>query len=214
MEKVKAKILGREYFLKVDDTQRLRRLIHTLEAQVQDLKDVLHSKSEVEIITLVALNNLDEADKGGETSAADFSESAEDTSQLLKKIEEYEAEITLLKESISSAQSEMSQLAQVKEDENAKLRSDLHEYESNLEQCKTASENTAASISADESDKKALAEFERSYSEYVKQKQAEADKLNEKIELLKKENKTLSAENKRLSEENAQLNKDLEELLS
>lgn len=225
MEKVKAKILGKEYYLKVDDTQRLDRLILKLEQQVRELKDALKSKSENEILTLVALNNLDDADKNVSATSTDkTAPDTENAEEMRLKLEQAQKKIDELSDEITSAQSEMLQLAKVKEEENDRLRNEIIDYEQSFEQLGKQVE--AQSATGDESPeveklRKTLVGFEKNYDEYVKLRQSEINKLTQENEALKAQNATLTDENKKLTDENErlckenkQLNSDLAELLS
>lgn len=128
MEKIKISICGRSYNLLADDSpDRIIEVAGRLERQIKEYTTQLKNKSEEEVLTLVALNVLDEAEK----SAAGLRLRLEKLETALD--EEKKNNNMMMSENISSAESEMEQLARVKDEENTQLRQKLVDYESELE---------------------------------------------------------------------------------
>ncbi|MDR0221967.1 MAG: cell division protein ZapA [Oscillospiraceae bacterium] len=124
MDKLQITICERVYSLLTDEEpERIARIAAALEERINEFKARFKGKSEAEVITLAAFDAFDRLDK--------------DKTALEKTVEEMEERIKrselenrkLLIDNMNSAESEMAQLAVVKEQENSELRAKLLEYE-------------------------------------------------------------------------------------
>lgn len=208
MEKVKVNINGREYNLKVDvEPKRIINIAKSLEAQIKETSRALINRSEQEVLTLIALNILDESEKQILQKEKEISELNNDL-QIAREqaiINEQKSNAAF-KENLYSAESEMEQLANVKDEENELLRQKLIDYEKDFERFVSEREdeilalketfnsgisemNHIAMIKDSENAKlrNTLNSYESSFDLYVKLKEEEIIKLKEEAEVLNAE---------------------------
>jgi len=190
MDKLQIKILDRNFSLITDeDPERLNSVAEELEKRVREFRARMRGKSEAEILTLVAFDISDNAEK-------EITESKRLVSVLRKKLEETEIKNKqLLIENMNSAESELVQIAVVKEQENNDLRAKLREYERQIEDVSTDKNAEVQKL------RETLANYEKSFNDHAKHKESE-------ILALQTENEELRTENEELKQRLAALHDD------
>jgi len=180
MDKLQIKISDRSYTLITDEPpERLNLIAEKLEKTIAEFKAIMRGKPEAEILTLAAFDISDKADK-------EITSLSRENAVLKKNLEETEIKNKkLLIENMNSAESEMVQIAVVKERENNELRAKLQSYEKHIEE-KTAARN-------DETDKlrETLRNYEKSFNDHAKRKEKEIISLQNELEDLRAENEEL-----------------------
>ncbi|MCL2086534.1 MAG: cell division protein ZapA [Oscillospiraceae bacterium] len=196
MERVKLKICNRDYSLVTDgDSTRLEAIAESLEKQIVEYSKNLNKRSESEVLTLVALNILEESDK-------EITACKNELKGMELKLSEHDKKLNFeLAENIHSANSEMEQIANFKDSEKAEMQRKLLEYENTLEKLVEEKQSEIAllnkgfvsaqgemehiaTIKEEENIKlrNTLNSFERTFDEYTKVKEAEIVKLREELD--------------------------------
>ncbi|MCL2633590.1 MAG: cell division protein ZapA [Oscillospiraceae bacterium] len=202
MEKIQIKINNRDYSLITDEApERIEQLAASLEVKISEFRNQMRNRPEIEVLTLTAFDLLECID----TEKMNYVKRLGD---LKSQIEEMEAKNKqLLYENMSSAESELVQIANVKEQENYDLRSKLLEYEKVWDEHAHGTYKSAASEVEEYADAKTeeneilretLANFEKSFDDYVQTKEKE-------IIRLQRENEELCSENEELKQRLAAL---------
>lgn len=234
MEKVKVTICQREYSLKTDESpEKIKKLAAELEKTIIYIARKTRAQGEVDTVILASMILLsdietiiregmpnidalqDELAAANEQLAAakarveelengGNSEMETENALLHEENEKLEKLVTVLREEISSATSELSQLANVKEDENTKLRSKLAEYENDFEKMAeeregeirklqdsfTSANSEMEQIAAEKEQENAklratLVNYEATFDMYVKKKEDEMRRVQSELEELK-----------------------------
>ncbi|MDR0197907.1 MAG: cell division protein ZapA [Oscillospiraceae bacterium] len=124
MEKLQIRICERVYSLLTDEEpERIERIARALEERIKEFGERLKGRPETEILTLTAFDLLDNADK----DRVSYEKTSEEMNEKIKRSELENRK--LLIENMNSAESELAQIAVVKEQENNELRAKLLEYE-------------------------------------------------------------------------------------
>ncbi|MDR1754725.1 MAG: cell division protein ZapA [Eubacterium sp.] len=196
MDKVKVQICNRSYNLVTDGgTDRLTLLAKNLEGQIAEHTKHLKNRSEIDILTLVALNILDESERELARVIQDAENIKNNLFESEKKLKE------AMDENIYSANRELEQIATFKDIEKEELRKKLMEYEENFDKlveekvkeigiltdgvdsARSEMEHIASVVdSENEKLRNTLNSFEKTFDEYSKLKEAEIIKLREELE--------------------------------
>lgn len=177
MDKLQIKILDRNFSLITDeDPEHLASVAGELEKRVREFKARMRGKSEAEVLTLVAFDISDNADK-------ETTELKRQVNVLRKRLEETEIKNKqLLIENMNSAESELVQIAVVKEHENNELRAKLREYEQQVEEVSTARDEEVRKL------RETLVNYEKSFNDHAEHKEREILALQAEIEETRAEN--------------------------
>lgn len=133
MEKLKVTINGREYALRTENRSRLEHNVSDLNNRIGNMSDALKSKTEDEILTLVALDILDDAGVQADKDRKEIARLIRSLAVANDALEQQaKSANAALSENITSAESELEQLASVKDEENIRLREKLMEYENRM----------------------------------------------------------------------------------
>lgn len=100
MERVKITICGRDFNLKVDDPERLKRVAKELQERINRLQTSLDNVSITDLISLVALDIADESDK----ARSSFGDN-------MKKISDAALELNSTKDSLTALRAEKEKLS-------------------------------------------------------------------------------------------------------
>jgi hypothetical protein len=213
MEKIKVSICGREYGFVTDDAPELISMVAgKLEEKINEFSEHRFRSNE-EMLTLVALNVMNEAEK-------DMLAVKNVIGELHKKVTALEEENVALKEhgertlneSVKSATAEFVQMAQVKEEENELLRNMINEHERSIQRQNEEREielkrlsdgfdsatKEMAHIAQNKEEenntlRNALSTYETTFDNYVKLKEEEIVRLRKQLEKTNIERDVLKA---------------------
>ncbi|MDR2532841.1 MAG: hypothetical protein LBC82_08395 [Oscillospiraceae bacterium] len=134
MEKIKVTICGREFNLVTDDApEDIRIIAEKLEEKIVEFSKT-KIRSDEEMLTLIALNVLNEAEKDMFAVKNVIGEMHKRISALEEENSDLKsAEQLTISENLKSATRELEQIAQVRDEENEQLRKRIVEYERNAE---------------------------------------------------------------------------------
>ena len=192
MDTVQITIRGRNYTLRTDEKpERISQIAAALDERIAKFSDSMKGRAETEVLTLVAFDLSEESD----SSLAE----AQRMKELLLETEVKNKQ--LLIENMNSAESELYQIAVVKEQENSDLRAKIQEYEQMWEtqvaDTYTSAEQELGQIVANK--EKENDELRNRLVEFEKQIDTHAmGVLNSAIDEAKEVAETKEAENQRL----------------
>jgi len=170
-------IRGRVYTLRTDeDPQRIAQIASELDDKIAEFSRAMRGRPETEILTIAAFDIMETLDNvTGELEA-------------LKGVHEkaMAEDKRMFDENLHSAESELAQIANVKEQENEALRIKLQEYEMKAESAvDTANEAVHAKEAENVKLKETLQNFEKIFDEFAKTKERDILRMQEEIETLK-----------------------------
>lgn len=184
MNTVQITVRGKNYTLRTDENpERMAEIADSLNKRITEFADAMKGRADAEILTLVAFDLMEQSD-----------DCLKEIEKIKKRIEEIESKN---KDSIDSAESELYRIAEIKEQENSDLRTQLQEYEKLFEKqvadknAQTDKEYEAKFESLKEENKKlsqeneTLKNIEKSFNDYIKTKEREITAMQEEIEALK-----------------------------
>ncbi|MCL1903393.1 MAG: cell division protein ZapA [Oscillospiraceae bacterium] len=125
MDTVQITILGKNYTLRTDEEpERITKVAALLEERISEFTAAMKGRSDYEVLTLVAFDLMEQADS-----------SAVETDKLRALLNDTEIKNQqLLIDNMNSAESELFQIAAVKEQENNDLRGKIQDYEKLFEE--------------------------------------------------------------------------------
>lgn len=186
MEKIKVTIYGRNYNLVTDAPPAdIRRLAGKLEEKIIEFS-ALQTRSDEEMLTLVALNILNEADK-------DMLGVKRVIGELHKKVSALEAQVAdvkresedALSESLTSATLEMSSMAHFQEEQNEQLRQKIEAYEAEIERLTKSREEELSKLNegfdSASQEMASMAHFQEEQNEQMQQKLLSYEKEIERL---------------------------------
>jgi cell division protein ZapA (FtsZ GTPase activity inhibitor) len=124
MDKVQITIRGRSYTLRTDESpERIEQIAASLDERIAEFTNAMRGRPEGEVLTLVAFDLMEQAD-----------DNSNEVKRMKDVLEESETKNKqLLIENMNSAESELFQIASVKEQENVELRAKIQGYEEAFE---------------------------------------------------------------------------------
>ena len=214
MEKITISICGRNFTLRTDEPgsgERIRNLAASLERQINEVASKIN-KPEADVLTLVAFDIFDNADKINRAHEQTEKELREKLSSLSAEVSKKRDE--MLREEMASVESELESMAAGVEAVRVNERNEYIEYEHNLveqmehkdkelkelrvlydsavKEMESISSNSAsAEAENDSSLQESLRNYERSFDEFSKMKEREIARLQEDNIKLKAENDEL-----------------------
>jgi cell division protein ZapA (FtsZ GTPase activity inhibitor) len=142
MERIKITICGRDFSLITDDSpEEIRRVAEKLEEKIAEFS-ALRTRSAEEMLTLVALNVMNEAEKDMFAVKNVIGELHRKVSALEQEVADTkESDRKALDENVTSAAHELEQIAQVKDERNEFLMQKIAEQEQQIERIMNIREN-------------------------------------------------------------------------
>jgi len=184
MDKLQIKILENSFTIITDEEpERLTLVAENVEKRFKELRANMRGRTETEVMSLVAFDISGGADK----QISQLTSEIEDLKQRLEETEINNKK--LLIENMNSAESELVQIAVVKEQENNELRAKLREYESHIDM--QIHEKSSEKNDETEKLRLTLENFEKSFNEHAKQKEKEIQALQAEAEDLRAQNNEL-----------------------
>jgi len=192
MNKLQIKIRDRVYTMRTDeDPARMMKIASNLDEKIVEFAASMRGRPEAEILTITAFDLMEQVDDLIDAEAK-LEDDLQNLKQLLEKIEQENKQ--LLTDNMHSAESELVQIAMVKEQENEALRIKIQEYEKewdeqtkNVYQSAIDEANKNAELKEFENQKlkETLDNFERIFDDFAKTKEGDILRMQEEIEALK-----------------------------